>query len=1194
MELEKMRSPGDEKVKPKDAEFITNDIADSNSYTFATTTTGSLTDMSSGTTQLLGSNIDDTASPLTNIGFDFFYMGARFTQFSINDNGVLRLGATAQTSTPYQPLAQLGVPIISAYGADMRTHTTGSVRYKLTGTAPNRVLTVEWFNNQSNFNSGGTADLTFQIRLYETTGVIEFVYGSMTMSTLGAADTNSNDPHIGYSSSNIANTVGSVTAPQAGVPTFNGTSNDPTENLYTAGAITVLTSAVDGSRRTMSFTPPTPVAPAGLNFTAISAISITANWTDSPNEDVYAIYRSTDGTNFSFLATAVENATSYVDNAVLPGTTYFYRVYAVSEGALSTALAGSQATSPAGNDTCNGAGGLWSVPATWTDGSVPTAADNVTIGPACTVTIDTTAAAFGITVNAGGILQFEQTTARTLTVTDDVTIDAGGIFQSNPAGTVTIHQLFVGGDLVNNGTLDLSTNGNTAGAELRFTGTANTTLSGTGATTDLRLLTIQKGAGAINIASPMLEINLSNLSVQGVSSAAPGFLNTATYNGILKISGTNVFDGVVFQTTGYSIPNTAGIWFNNPNFTVNGQNGSPTLLGLLRMTQGTLNIGTATGNSMGFASGSNINIEGGAVNATGRFGVSAAANAITYSQSGGTVTVCTIGNASGTLGSFDLGTSLSSSIAISGGTIVNQLASTGATQIDYRNQAGSGITGVTGGTLQLGNAASGAAKAFVIRGVAPNILLTNTSASHTASYSTTLVNYNNISRNITISTGTTFNSGNVVFLFNGTNITNNGTLTHNGASSNFVIFTTGTTVTYTGTGSVTSPMTNLAVQADGGNFTIDPATSGINVNSVRLFSGNIINANELTIGSGGATTATVQIGNTTTPTNSGTFDSTPTFNPGTGGIVFSYLRSGSTAARNIGPEIPASRSITTFTHDNNFAGHVLTLTGGNLTITGTMTLTNGIVGTSAANTLIHSGATAARTTGYVDGPLRRNFPAIGTYTYFVGQGEYTPVSANVTALGAVGDGLTVSSVNSVMFPLGAALSLSRYWDITENGDVTSDLSFTYGADANDVNGNEADYRVWKKDSTITNMCTGGPCVNTGTNTLGPIVGITSYSQWTGGELLAPSSANASIGGRVVTASGQGIRNAAIVVTGNSLPQPIIAKTGSFGYYTIAGLNVGETYVVTVVSKRFDFSQPSRLISLSDNVTDIDFIAEPIQ
>ena len=247
--------------------------ANTNNYVFTTATNGSLTDMSTGTTQLLGANIDDTASALNSIGFDFYFQGARFSQFGINENGVLRLGAAAQTATPYKPLAQAGISIITAYGCDQRTHAgDGKVHFKVIGSAPNRTLVVEWLNNQANFNSGGTADLTYQVRLSETTGVIEFVYGSMTMTALGAADTNSRDPNIGFSSTNTAGNVGSVTAAQAGAPppSFNGSSATPTANLYTAGAITVLSSGAQGSRRVFTFTPPVPNSPTGLNFSAVS------------------------------------------------------------------------------------------------------------------------------------------------------------------------------------------------------------------------------------------------------------------------------------------------------------------------------------------------------------------------------------------------------------------------------------------------------------------------------------------------------------------------------------------------------------------------------------------------------------------------------------------------------------------------------------------------------------------------------------------------------------------------------------------------------------------------------------------------------------------------------------------------------------------------------------------------------------
>jgi len=96
------------------------------------------------------------------------------------------------------------------------------------------------------------------------------------------------------------------------------------------------------------------------------------------------------------------------------------------------------------------------------------------------------------------------------------------------------------------------------------------------------------------------------------------------------------------------------------------------------------------------------------------------------------------------------------------------------------------------------------------------------------------------------------------------------------------------------------------------------------------------------------------------------------------------------------------------------------------------------------------------------------------------------------------------------------------------------------------------------------------------------------------EFLPSTAAQASISGRVMTANGLGIRNARVVITGNSLNEPIVATTGSFGYFTFDGLQTGQTYVVTINSQRYTFSTPSRVISLVDNVVDFDFIAEPTE
>ncbi|HNX08415.1 MAG TPA: hypothetical protein PKL96_12595, partial [Bacteroidales bacterium] len=78
-------------------------------YTFSSVTNGSLIDMSTGTTDLLatGTYYDDVASPVANIGFGFYFMGAPYTQFSANSNGQMQLGGTAIGGGSQSPAAGL-------------------------------------------------------------------------------------------------------------------------------------------------------------------------------------------------------------------------------------------------------------------------------------------------------------------------------------------------------------------------------------------------------------------------------------------------------------------------------------------------------------------------------------------------------------------------------------------------------------------------------------------------------------------------------------------------------------------------------------------------------------------------------------------------------------------------------------------------------------------------------------------------------------------------------------------------------------------------------------------------------------------------------------------------------------------------------------------------------------------------------
>jgi hypothetical protein len=50
-------------------------------------------------------------------------------------------------------------------------------------------------------------------------------------------------------------------------------------------------------------------------------------------------------------------------------------------------------------------------------------------------------------------------------------------------------------------------------------------------------------------------------------------------------------------------------------------------------------------------------------------------------------------------------------------------------------------------------------------------------------------------------------------------------------------------------------------------------------------------------------------------------------------------------------------------------------------------------------------------------------------------------------------------------------------------------------------------------------------------------------------------------------------------------------TGTFGYYKFDDIMVGQTVIIDVRNKRYNFPQPTRIISLVDELTNVDFIAD---
>jgi hypothetical protein len=95
--------------------------------------------------------------------------------------------------------------------------------------------------------------------------------------------------------------------------------------------------------------------------------------------------------------------------------------------------------------------------------------------------------------------------------------------------------------------------------------------------------------------------------------------------------------------------------------------------------------------------------------------------------------------------------------------------------------------------------------------------------------------------------------------------------------------------------------------------------------------------------------------------------------------------------------------------------------------------------------------------------------------------------------------------------------------------------------------------------------------------------------WTAPAFFAPTAALVTVGGRVMTASGRGIRNVAVKLTGAS-GATRVAYTTAFGYYRFANVAAGETYIFSLSSKRFAFNEIVRVVEINQDASDINFTA----
>jgi predicted CXXCH cytochrome family protein len=278
---------------------------------------------------------DDAVSGPIPIGFDFWYMGTRYTNVYVSSNGWLSFSDPLGNSYPNNNVPTLANaaprPMLAPMWDDL-SGVGGTASYAVSGAAPNRIFTFEWSDWRWSRTAAG-AVISFRVELYESTGVVRFRYmQNATPVSAGSAS-------VGFTGSNTgANNFAAIN------PNFTITNCPPLWSLVTDPA-TVFQKPASG--RILAFTPPTPADPSNLSMASTTADSVTLTWTDnSLNENGFVIYSSTDGVNYitqagtaaGWQVAAVTGSGSTVSatiNGLSNIETLHWRVYSVTEGRLS-------------------------------------------------------------------------------------------------------------------------------------------------------------------------------------------------------------------------------------------------------------------------------------------------------------------------------------------------------------------------------------------------------------------------------------------------------------------------------------------------------------------------------------------------------------------------------------------------------------------------------------------------------------------------------------------------------------------------------------------------------------------------------------------------------------------------------------------------------------------------------------------
>lgn len=310
-------------------------------YTFAQTA-GTYTPITGGTVLGVPTN-DDNIFAANPIGFNFCYNGAIYTQFGVCANGWIYMGNATGLNSYTALSTGTTNNVISAFNFDIQGEATiGDLQYSTIGSAPNRTLVVQWSNYDAYQSVLNTDNYNFQIRLSESNGQVDVVYGSWTANSFRLAQVGLR----GNSNADFNNRVVSNGLQTWATSIAGAVNSDACESNV---------GLIPASGQTFTWSQPTaPALPISATFTGVTATGMTLNWVDnSTNEANFFVQRSTDNITFTTVATIPSSSIAttgtgynYVATNLYNNTLYYWRVLAGNANCGGGFLAAQQSTLP--------------------------------------------------------------------------------------------------------------------------------------------------------------------------------------------------------------------------------------------------------------------------------------------------------------------------------------------------------------------------------------------------------------------------------------------------------------------------------------------------------------------------------------------------------------------------------------------------------------------------------------------------------------------------------------------------------------------------------------------------------------------------------------------------------------------------------------------------------------------------------